>query len=305
MISVRAFAKINLTLRVLGVLADGYHQLRTIYQSIALHDTLTFRWRSGPFRLECDEPACPAGEANLVWQAADRLRAAAGRRGAPRDFAIRLEKRIPMQAGLGGGSSDAAMVLAVLARRWRVDQVRVREIAASLGADVPYFLEGGAVLGLERGDLLYPLVDPAPFWVALVVPPFGVSTTEAYRWWDGRSEGAPSAAARHRDAKRRVPGVRLQRREKGWSLREIDNDLQPIVAAHHPEIARMVEALTRSGAAHAAMSGSGSAVFGLFEDRRDAERALDILGLQKCRRFLTRTVNRATYQRLAGIPQST
>src|SRR6266436_14168 len=101
---VRAPAKINLSLRVVGVRADGYHELRTIFQSIALHDTLEICLRSGPFELQCDEPTCPVDPTNLVWRAAEHAWRASGRRGAPRDVQIGLTKRIPMQAGLGGGS---------------------------------------------------------------------------------------------------------------------------------------------------------------------------------------------------------
>src|SRR4051812_45294960 len=169
---VQAFAKINRSLRVLGTRADGYHELRTIFQSIALHDTLTIRASRGPLRLTCDDPACPADERNLIWRAAARMWTASGRRGAPNGIAIDLKKRIPMQAGLGGGSSDAAAALRALAARWRVSNAKVREAAVALGADVPYFLEGGTCLGLERGDLLFPLIDAAPAWVVLVLPDF-------------------------------------------------------------------------------------------------------------------------------------
>src|SRR5688572_2509598 len=110
---VRAPGKINLSLHVVGVRADGYHELRTIFQSIALHDTLTIRGRNGPFALQCDDPACPADRTNLVWRAAECAWAAAGRRGVLRDVEIHLAKRIPLQAGLGGGSSDAAATLRV------------------------------------------------------------------------------------------------------------------------------------------------------------------------------------------------
>ena len=158
-VRVSAYAKINLSLRVLGVRPDGYHELRTIFQSIALHDTLTARVRRGPFALQCDDPACPADETNLVWRAAERVWAASGRRGASRrrgimhGVEVRLAKRIPLQAGLGGGSSDAAAALRVFGSLWRVNEPSLRDIAATLGADVPYFLEGGTVLGLDRGDL--------------------------------------------------------------------------------------------------------------------------------------------------------
>ena len=213
-VRVRAFAKINLSLRVLGIRADGYHELRTIFQTIALHDTLTIRARRGPFVLRCDDPSCPADQTNLVWRAADAVWAASRRRGPLRDLEISLVKRIPMQAGLGGGSSDAAATLRALATLWRVKDAAVTPLALALGADVPYFLEGGTVLGLDRGDLLYPLADYPPAWVTLVLPDFGVSTVEAYRWWDEQG-GAPRGSA--------DGGV---------------NDLQPPVAARHPEIVR-------------------------------------------------------------------
>jgi 4-diphosphocytidyl-2-C-methyl-D-erythritol kinase len=154
---VRAPAKINLSLRVTGIRPDGYHELQTIFQSIALHDVLTIRARRGPFEFRCDDPACPADRTNLVWRAAELGWAATGRRGAPRDVEIALAKRIPMAAGLGGGSSDAAATLRALAHVWEVAETRWLEMAASLGADVPYFLEGGTALGFDRGDKVFSL----------------------------------------------------------------------------------------------------------------------------------------------------
>src|SRR5262249_11378707 len=140
---IRAFAKINLSLRVLGRRDDGVHELRTVFQSIALHDALTIRRVRGPFRLTCDDLACPCDDSNLIWRAADRLWRAARRSGKPRDLAIDLQKRIPLNAGLGGGSSDAAAALRALARMWKVGDERARAIGSELGADVPYFFEGG------------------------------------------------------------------------------------------------------------------------------------------------------------------
>ena len=290
-ITVRAPAKINLSLRVVGVRDDGYHELRTIFQSIALHDTLTIRRRRGPFALLCDDPACPADRTNLVWRAARRVWAASGRRGALRDVEIRIAKRIPPQAGLGGGSSDAAAVLRALGTLWHATDVRLREIAASLGADVPYFFEGGTALGLDRGDVLYPLVDHRAAWVTLVLPGYGVSTAEAYAWWD--EFGGPHKA-RPTHVGRTLLGPPL----------DLRNDLQGPVAAHHPEIAQMASALRRAGAFQAAMSGSGSAVFGLFEGRPAADRAARALGGRgdtARRTLVTRIVNRAAYQRLTAI----
>jgi 4-diphosphocytidyl-2-C-methyl-D-erythritol kinase len=278
---VRAFAKINLSLRVLGTRADGYHELRTIFQSIALHDTLTIRAQRGPFHLRCDDPRCPDDRANLIWRAAERVWRAAGRRGAPRNVKVDLKKRIPMQAGLGGGSSDAAAALRAFARLWRVDEARVRAIGRELGADVPYFFEGGTVLGLERGDLLFPLIDGPAAFVVLVLPNFGVSTKQAFGWFDSVSrKGARAFQASGPEAR---------------------NDLEPVVAAQCPAIAQVVRALRKVGALHAAMTGSGSTVFGLFKSETAASKAARALASRSFRTAVTRTLNRQQYQRLAGI----
>ena len=281
---VRAFAKINRSLRVLGTRADGYHELRTIFQSLALHDTLTIRATRGAFTLTCDDPACPVDDTNLIARAAMAMWHAAGRRGAPGGVAIDLNKRIPMQAGLGGGSSDAAAALRALAKRWRVADEKVRHAAAALGADVPYFFEGGAVLGLDRGDLLFPLVDPPAAWVVLVLPDFGVSTKDAFGWFDR----SPDTAAPHLAV------------AAACQAREMVNDLEGPVIARHPEIGRIIAALRRAGASQAAMSGSGSAVFGLFSSRSAAIQAQKRLASTSRRVIATRTLGRKTYQRLAA-----
>src|SRR5438105_14449054 len=171
----RAFAKINLSLRVLGTRPDGYHELRTIFQSIALHDTLTIRHVAGPFRLTCDDASLPRDRTNLVWRAADRLWKAARRRGAPCGAAIHLTKCIPVQAGLGGGSSDAAAALRALAKVWRVDQQSVREAAVTLGADVPYFLEAAPVRGLSAAMFLFPFPDTPRGGAVLSTRPLALS----------------------------------------------------------------------------------------------------------------------------------
>jgi 4-diphosphocytidyl-2-C-methyl-D-erythritol kinase len=289
---VRAPAKINRSLRIVGTAADGYHDLRTVFQSLALHDTLTFRERSGPFGLECDDPACPTDERNLVWRAAEAIARAAGGAGAPRDIVIRLAKRIPMQSGLGGGSSDAAATLRGFASLWGVDvpRDRLHALAASLGADVPFFLEGGTALGLDRGDLLFALIDAPAAWVTLVLPAFGVSTKDAYGWWD-------SHASRGSQGSWGSQGSGSRGSQAG--VDEV-NDLQAAVVSRHPEIGRIVSGLLRQGARHAAMSGSGSAVFGLFSTRRAAEDAARALAGRTRRTMVTRTANRVNYQRLAA-----
>ena len=295
---VRAFAKINLSLRVLGTRDDGFHELRTIFQSISLHDTLTIRRARGAFRLTCDDQQCPCDDTNLVWRAADRVWTAARRRGTPRDLTVQLRKRIPMNAGLGGGSSDAAAAIRAFARLWRVDDRRARAIGHELGADVPYFFEGGTVLGLERGDLLFPLIDRRRASVVLVLPNFGVSTKDAFAWWD---------SAHWTDGARRLqPGGQRRRAEPSADAvtlrsQEFVNDLEPVVAHRHPAIARFVTQLRAAGAAHAAMTGSGSTVFGLFESERSAARAARALTSRSQTVLVAQTLNRVRYQRLAAI----
>ena len=273
-VALAAFAKINLELRVLGRRPDGYHELRTTFQSIALADTLTFTRTAGSFRIVCDDPACPTGTRNLVWRAAALVWKTARRRGRPKGVTVQIVKRVPMQAGLGGGSSDAAAALRALPKLWRVKIAphALRRLASELGADVPYFLEGGTALGLNRGDVLVPLDDIARAWVVIVVPGFGVSTKEAFGWWD---------AKKHRKAR---PAVA--------------NDLEAVVAAHHPIVKRLTHALKREGASLASLSGSGSAVFGLFSTRAAADRAATVFRDHHV--VVTRTLTRAECRKLAA-----
>ncbi|HVB36962.1 MAG TPA: 4-(cytidine 5'-diphospho)-2-C-methyl-D-erythritol kinase [Vicinamibacterales bacterium] len=285
---VRAPAKINLTLRVLGTRADGYHELRTVFQTVALHDTVTVAAAGprAPLTLTCTLPGVPCDDRNLAWKAARALWQTAGRPGVPTGVAIHIAKRIPMEAGLGGGSSDAAATLRGLARLWRLRLTRgdLALIGARIGADVPFFLWGGTALGLDRGDRIYPLADLPPAWVVLLLPAFGVSTVEAYRWHDRwAAEGQPAPA-------RQLPA--------GWALPgdEGGNDLESPVAARHPEIGAMTAALGAAGATYAAMSGSGSAVFGLFAGREAAERAARRCGRAGWRALVTRTTGRLRWK---------
>jgi 4-diphosphocytidyl-2-C-methyl-D-erythritol kinase len=262
-VRVRAHAKINLDLRVLGMRPDGFHELRTVFQALALHDTITCVPREGPFAIACGTAGVPLDASNLIWRAAEALWRALRRSGPVRDVTIHLEKRIPLQAGLGGGSADAAATLVALAHAWGVPlrPAQLTDLAATLGADVPFFLAGGTALGLGRGDEIYPLADLPRHWIVLLLPGFGVSTSDAYGWYDAERELGHGASARE---PQHVPGP--------WPSRaaQMINDLEAPIARHHPEIDQMKAALRRAGALAAAMSGSGSAVFGLFQKRRDA-----------------------------------
>jgi 4-diphosphocytidyl-2-C-methyl-D-erythritol kinase len=293
-ITLPAFAKVNLDLRILGNRPDGYHDLRTIFQTVAINDTLTFIERRGRFAIECDDPSIPTDQRNLVWKAAAMLWRTAGlRRGeTPRDALVQLKKRIPAEAGLGGGSANAAVTLIALAHIWnlQVDLPTLSRLAASLGADVPYFLVGGTALGLGRGDDIYPLTDLPRSALVVVRPRFGVSTVEAYGWYDSEKR-----AQRREPARKGVP--------LGWPAwtANLRNDLEGPVTGHHPTIGRIKQALVDAGAVYAAMSGSGSTVFGLFERHDAATRTARDLARPGWQVMATRTLNRSEYARRMKI----
>ena len=290
-LTVRAHAKVNLDLRVLGVRADGFHELRTVFQGVELHDTLVCRERPGPFTLKCRTLGVPLDERNLIWRAAAALWSALARPGTPCDVLIRIDKQIPLEAGLGGGSSDAAAALVALGRLWGgAPMTLLREIGATIGADVPFFLSGGTALGLGRGEEIYPLVDLPPHFVVVVRPPFGVSTAEAYGWYD------EDRASGQRDENRE-----FQQLPVPWPSRaaQMVNDLEPPVIRRHQEISLLKVQLREAGASAAAMSGSGSAVFGLFRSRALAERAVKPLSRNGAKAIVTRTLSRAEHEKRA------
>jgi len=290
-LTIRAHAKINLDLRVGVRRADGYHDLTTVLQSIALHDTVTLRAVDGPFRVTCGAAGVPEGEDNLAWRAARRLWSALGRRGDPRGVSITIAKRIPVAAGLGGGTADAVAALGGLCRLWGASPERaaLAEVAADVGADGPFFLVGGTALGVGRGDEVYPLAEFPRHWAVIAVPPRGVTTAAAYGWLD--RDVALSARRRQRavDTARRFPPV------DGSTLdvAALVNDLERPVARRRPEIRVAVRALAGAGARVAAMSGSGSAVFGLFTRRASAVEAANQVRRDRWTVLLTRTLDRA------------
>lgn len=292
----RPAAKINLTLRVGPPRADGFHEVRTLMQSIAIFDTVTISGRPGPFRLMTRAPGVPDDQSNLMWRAAAALWQAMGRSGEPRDAHVKLEKQIPVAAGLGGGSADAAAALVGLNQVWdaRCPRRQLVAIAASLGSDVPFFLQGGTALGTGRGDELYPVDDIQRFGIVLIKPSFGVSTADAYRWLD-EDRASP---VRHDEPVEGKPAEI----ELGWATRPVIlvNDLQEPVARRHPQITEMVAACLSEGALGAAMTGSGSAVFGLFPESV-ARRAAGRLKRADWLVTLTRTIDRREAERRLGI----
>jgi len=288
-IRVPAFAKVNLRLDVLARRADGYHELRTIFQSISLHDTLQLE-RSPKPGIELKivgDPVLAQGSPrdNLVWRAAEAFRLHWRFAGGLR---ITLKKRIPAGRGLGGGSSDAAAALAGLLRltKRKIAPERLLEMAAGLGADVPFFLFGGRALGRGRGDEIYPLPD-GQRRILLVVAPreIAVSTREAYGWLDRR-------LTKNSDNFRLWSFCALC-----WSAPEdrLSNDFEKVVFRRHPRLARIRRALLQRGAAEAALAGSGSAVFGIFPNPAQARRSARLFPEDQV--FLCSTLTRRAYAR--------
>jgi 4-diphosphocytidyl-2-C-methyl-D-erythritol kinase len=258
----RAPAKINLGLHVLRRRPDGFHDLATVFQRIPWEDELAARPASDErIALTCSDPALPTDDDNLVVRAA---RVLAGACDVERGARLRLEKHLPAGAGLGGGSSDAAAALRLLSDFWSLDATdeTLRKLAARLGSDVPFFLGAPAAYATGRGDVLHPMRDyRLPFPLVVAVPDVAVSTPDAYRLVAPSNQDRPDlrAVVRSNDPAR-------------WRW-ELTNDFEEPVVEAYPVIGAVRTALRESGAAYAALSGSGSAVFGVFEGNAAARTA--------------------------------
>ncbi len=279
----RSFAKINLGLEVGRTLPDGYHELKTLFATLSLHDIVGIMETRSGVTVRSDHPDVPKDETNLAHRAAVLMRRISGRRTGVR---IDVRKRIAVGGGLGGGSSNAATVLRALDLIWELGLGRggLIEAAKTLGADVPYFLVGGPALGLGRGDDIHPLDLRLKQKVLLVPGEGGLGTPAVFRRYAARP-GNASAPSRIDAFLRSIEGGR-----KPKALASLRNDLEP--AAKHESLslaatARRVRRVGRStGAIHASMSGSGSSFFLLFDEvtaERAAAGALRELGLPSVR----------------------
>ncbi|HOZ22767.1 MAG TPA: 4-(cytidine 5'-diphospho)-2-C-methyl-D-erythritol kinase [bacterium] len=260
-----AYAKINLGLRILGRREDGYHELETIFQEISVRDVLTIAVQQSGITIGCSDPAIPVDERNLAWRAAALLQKSAG---VELGCNIQIKKNIPTGAGLGGGSSDAAATLKALNREWELDWPleRLQPLAAELGSDVPFFLRGGCALGRGRGELLQPLTLPQGWWGVLVWPNLMISTRWVY-------ENTNFDLTKSLKNSKFYSLTSFADSLSDWDLYLV-NDLEPVVFNTYPHLKKLVEGFKRAGAFYAHMSGSGSAVFGLFLDKSDALSAL-------------------------------
>ncbi|MBS1851808.1 MAG: 4-(cytidine 5'-diphospho)-2-C-methyl-D-erythritol kinase [Acidobacteria bacterium] len=362
-VTVRSFAKINLGLSIGALRPDGYHDLRTVYQTVALHDVLHVQVKPGTgIEIRCEDPRVPRDAGNTCWKIAERVMAALKASGR---VEIEIEKRLPVQGGLGGASANAVGVLLALQRRLRkhLPGEEALRLAAEVGSDLPLFLMGGTVLGVGRGEEVFPLPDLPAVSCVIATPAIGVSTPQAFADWDlqvaraqqdevlglgtypAYSLPADTTALRKPSTSRR-PGGRAAATTKltlsdpsdrmiqvgralsawlsGWpqpkagkvfsgvsagakrgDLAEsplldlvrtgIENDFEQVVFPQHPELRQVKGALVRAGAFYASLSGSGSALYGLFRSHSGALRAAARLRKQGIPAQATATLGRREY----------
>jgi 4-diphosphocytidyl-2-C-methyl-D-erythritol kinase len=297
-VRIPAFAKINLRLDILGKRPDGFHELRTIFQTISLHDELRLRASRRPgiaLRVVGNQPlSAEPAEKNLVYRAVDALRRELKIRGG---VEIELKKTIPAGRGLGGGSSDAAAALLGYLRltKKKLAPARLLGIASSLGADVPFFLLGGRALGVNKGDEIYPLPDiPKAHFLVVSPKEIHVPTPDAYRWL----EAEPLALTNSAETSKLFQFCALSWSAQGSGL---SNDFEAPVFRRHPRLDRIKRELLQRGAAEASLAGSGSAVFGVFPNPAMARRAA--VGFPHDQTFVCESVSRDRYARLMRMAE--
>jgi 4-diphosphocytidyl-2-C-methyl-D-erythritol kinase len=253
-------AKVNLHLEVLGKRPDGYHEIQTLMHRVGLFDEVEISLGGRGIRLVSEGEEVPAGAENLVCRAAQILFEEFG---IPGDLQIRLQKRIPVAAGLGGGSSNAATVLRGLNDLLQAgaEEERLMGLGAKIGADVPFFIFQKPALARGMGERLVAVQLPTPLWFLLLVPPFRISTAWAYEFYD-RLEKKKEDPIRLKDS---YPDLAVL-------LPVLKNDLELAAFSQHPQMAQMKEELLARGAPGALMSGSGPVIFGLFPGKEEAEK---------------------------------
>jgi 4-diphosphocytidyl-2-C-methyl-D-erythritol kinase len=361
-VTVRSFAKINLGLAIGPKRVDGFHDLRTVYQTIALHDVLRLKVQKGSgTEIVCADPRVPTDETNTCFKIIARAMAVLKAKGR---VVLEIEKRLPVQGGLGGASGNAVAALFALERALKKqlsgsDRLR---IAADVGSDLPLFLVGGTVLGVGRGEEVYPLPDLPATPCVIATPEIGVSTPKAFADWDAVMERAENSAEQgsactdegvraHADrAELRgtqrgrkdsmkltasnpsdrmmelgrvvsswlsgVPGKKSGRQSgvpaMGRGRAEtllldlvrtgIENDFETVVFQQHPELRDVKRVLERAGALYASLSGSGSAVYGLFQTKNSAAKAAKMLQAKGIPAQATTTLTRAQYWAKFQVP---
>jgi 4-diphosphocytidyl-2-C-methyl-D-erythritol kinase len=323
-VAVRSFAKINLGLYIGRVRADRFHDLRTVYQTIALHDAIRVTvGRGRGIEILCEDARVPLDSSNTCYRMAERVMDEFGTKG---KVTVEIEKRLPVQGGLGAASSNAVATMIGLERALKkslTGATRLR-IAAEVGSDLPLFLIGGTVLGVGRGEEVYPLPDLRRTPLVVVMPDVGVPTPRAFAEWDALAGGAARRSTNNHQLTRLGGSDRLLEvgrvlsswlsgspntgaPAKGGSRAGsllldlvrtgIENDFEKVVFPHHPELRDMKRALERAGARYASLSGSGSALYGLFRSRAEAVKAAGHLRKRGVTAVATSTLTRREFER--------
>jgi 4-diphosphocytidyl-2-C-methyl-D-erythritol kinase len=321
MVQVRAFAKINLGLRIGALREDGFHELLTVYQTIGLHDVIRVSLgRGSGIEIRCTDPRVPKDASNTCYRIVQRAMQALGARG---HVVIDIEKRLPVQGGLGGASANAVAAVLALERvlKKALPAVERLRIAGEVGSDLPLFLVGGTVLGVGRGEEVYPVDDLPATACVVVTPEVGVSTPDAFARWDRRMAGQAETS------KLTVPGASDRISELGCGLSAwlsasysgaprqistrgraenpllelvragIKNDFEEVVFPEFPELSEGKCSLERAGAKYASLSGSGSTLYGLFASKEAARVAVTRLRRQGWAAQATVTLTRKQYWR--------
>ena len=281
MVTVEANAKINLTLDILGKRPDGFHEVAMVMQTIGLHDTLVMEKTERDIELSINVPWLKADEKNLAWRAAELIRQEYGLEGGVR---IELTKRIPIAAGLAGGSADAAAVLKGMNDLYglQLDEEKLCELGARLGSDIPFCIMGGTMLATGRGEVLTRLSDMPETWVVLAKPRISVSTAWAYQNYDEQG------ADRHPDNEAIKQAIARGNRKAVAGL--LCNVLESVTIKKYDVIAEYKQMMLDKGAMASMMSGSGPTVFGLAKNREQAESIADVLRQEtNADVFVTRT----------------
>jgi len=320
--SIPSFAKINLGLKIGPTRADGFHELRTIYQTIALHDVIKVEVQRGTgIEIRCKDPRVPTDESNTCYRVAERVMRALRGRG---KVTVWIEKRLPVQGGLGAASSNAVATIFALERELGAalsSEERLR-IAAEVGSDLPLFLVGGAVLGVDRGQEVYPLQDLRPMHLVVLTPAVGVSTPQAFANWDAlvareaelTHAGAAGTIKQFGSAvyawlskgflSTGVPamgGDRAETQLLDLVRAGIENDFERVVFPEHPELREAKRVLEREGARYASLSGSGSTLYGIFASAEDASGAAERINAAGYTAVATKTLGREAYWRELGL----
>ncbi len=314
-VQVRSFAKINLGLRIGARREDGFHELLTVYQTVGLHDVMRVSLERGSgIEIRCADPRVPKDESNTCYRIVEKAMRALRAKGR---VVVEIEKRLPVQGGLGGASANAVAAVLGLERVLKKSLVAAERlrIAGEVGSDVPLFLLGGTVLGVGRGELVYPLEDLPATACVVVTPEVGVSTPKAFAEWDrkltmaGASDRMTELGRRlsawlsesYSGAPRQIQRVVKPRRGRAENpLLElvragIKNDFEQVVFPEYPELSEGKSALERAGAKYASMSGSGSTLYGLFASKEAARMAAVKLRRQGWAAQATVTLTRREY----------